>query len=326
MRSYSIFLFLLIISCTDDGYEQYYPHSFPLIEYPEDNKPTASRVELGRRLFFDPILSKDSSIACASCHIPEFAFADTVAISSGVNGPSGKRNSYSILNVAYQKALFMEGGVPNLELQALAPLGESSEQQILISDAAKRLKKNKEYQKLAHRAYNRDIDPYVITRAIAAYERTLLSANSRYDAYHAGNENALTTLEKKGMELFYGKANCSSCHSGFLFTNQEFENIGLYANYNDVGRMRLTNDSSDFGKFKVPSLRNVSKTAPYMHDGSVATLSETIEHFNSGGKPQKNLSLKIKPLDLNVDEKESLLAFLIALEDTIVVGENKFKN
>jgi len=177
MKNLAIFLILSLASCTSDEYIQDYPHSFPELEYPEDNKPKASRVELGRRLFFDPILSKDSTISCSSCHLPEFAFADTVAISSGVNGPSGNRNSYSLLNVGYQKALFMEGGVPTLELQALAPLGESSEQQILISDAAKRFKKIKAYQDLAKKAYNREVDPYVITRALAAYERTLVSAS-----------------------------------------------------------------------------------------------------------------------------------------------------
>lgn len=322
MKSYSIFLLIFLVSCSTDEYTQKYPHSFPAIDYPEDNQPTVSRVELGRKLFFDPILSKDSTISCASCHIPEFAFADTVAISKGVNGPSGNRNSYSLLNVAYQKALFMEGGVPNLELQALAPLGESSEQQILISEAAKRLRKNKFYQDLAFAAYDREIDPYVITRAIASYERTLVSGSSRYDAYMAGDQSALSDKEKAGMDLFNGKANCSSCHTGFLFTNQEFENIGLYEGYSDVGRMRLTNDSSDFGKFKVPSIRNVSKTAPYMHNGSIETLEEVIEHFNSGGIQQRNLSNKMSPLGLNSEEKDNLLHFLKALEDTIIIGKH----
>jgi len=128
------------------------------------------------------------------------------------------------------------------------------------------------------------------------------------------------------MELFNGRANCATCHSGFLFTNQEFENIGLYENYKDNGRMRLTNDSSDFGKFKVPSLRNVSKTAPYMHDGSLNRLEEVVEHFNSGGHPQKNLSEKMKPLYLNKEEIETLVSFLYALEDTVIVGKSLKQN
>ncbi|MEM7162095.1 MAG: cytochrome c peroxidase [Bacteroidota bacterium] len=309
------------LSCQTEEYQEDIPIGFPSISYPEDNYPTVERVKLGRSLFFDPILSKDSTIACSSCHLPEFAYADTVSVSPGVEGLTGKRNAYSLLNVAYQKALFMEGGVPNLELQALAPLGDESEQQMLISEAAKRLSRIENYQELARKAYDRDIDPYVITRSLAAFERTLISGHSRYDKYMEGDQSALSINEQKGMELFFGKANCSSCHSGFLFTNQEFENIGLYEKYEDMGRMRLTDDTLDKGKFKVPGLRNVSKTAPYMHDGSIKHLSEVIEHFNNGGGEHQNKSPLIKELHLDSIEKTQLLNFLFALEDTVIIGD-----
>ena len=174
------------------------------------------------------------------------------------------------------------------------------------------------------KAYQRDIDYFSIVRALATFERSLISGNSAYDKYAFQNkEKALSNSELMGMNIFFGKANCSSCHSGFNFSNYNFENNGIYESYKDIGRQRLTGDPKDNGKFKVPSLRNVGVTSPYMHDGSISTLDEIIEHYNMGGKNHSNKSPLIKPLNLDTSEKEALKAFLLSLNDYEFLNNRK---
>lgn len=313
-----VFILILFASCSKSSeYIQELPHGFPEIEYPQNNVPNRARIELGKLLFFDPVLSKDTSISCATCHKPEFAFADSVAVSEGVNGPIGFRNSYSLMNVAYQKSMFMDGGIPTLELQAIAPIIQESEQDMLISVAADRLKDNMKYQYLSQKAFGTKLSASLITKALASFERTLISKGSRFDDYfYNSNEDALTELEKEGWNIFSNEGNCTQCHSSFLFTDHTFQNIGLYQDYEDPGRFRITDDSADAGKFKVPSLRNIALTSPYMHDGSLKDLESVIDHFNSGGKNHANKSEHIKPLGLNQNEKDALIAFLNCLTDT----------
>ena len=293
------------------------PVGFPEPNIPEDNQLTESRILLGKMLFHDKALSVDSSISCASCHLQSHAFADSVAISPGVNGALGARNSPSLANLAWQENLFMEGGVPNLELQVLSPLADPHEMAFNSGPAAERLAENPVYADLSRKAYDREFDIYVITHAIASFERTLISANSSFDRYHFhGEENAMTESQKRGYSLFYSDSiGCGNCHSGPLLTDQDFHNIGLYEEYEDEGRARLTLKESDRGKFKTPSLRNVALTAPYMHDGSVGSLEEVIEHFNSGGVGHANQSGQIRPLHLNAQQKADLIAFLNSLTD-----------
>jgi len=302
------------------------PAGFPGVLFPEDNQFTEKRWLLGKKLFYDPILSSDSTKSCASCHKQEFAFGDNVAFSPGVQDRPGTRNAPSLSNVAYHPYYTREGGVPTLEMQILVPIQEHNEFDFNIILIGERLNKIEEYRKLSQEAYGREPDYFVITRAISTFERTLISGNSPYDLYsYQNNKKALNDIEIKGMELFFSdKANCYRCHSGFNFTNYNFENNGLYENYKDNGRKRLTGKNEDFALFKVPSLRNIALTAPYMHNGSINSLEEIIEHYNSGGKENSQKSNLIKPLNLTEIEKSELLAFLKSLTDLKFINNKNF--
>jgi cytochrome c peroxidase len=302
------------------------PEGFPDIPYPEDNAFTEARWQLGKQLFFDPIMSVDASISCASCHQPELAFSDDEAFSPGVAQRPGTRNSPSLANVAYHPYYTREGGVPTLEMQVLVPIQEHNEFDFNILLIAERMLADSTYYQMALDAYEREPDPYVITRALACFERSLISGNSAYDQYERGEKN-LSPNVLRGKELFFSeRTQCSSCHGGFNFTNYAFANNGLYTNYEDPGRFRLTGEEQDRATYKVPSLRNVDLTAPYMHDGSLTTLETVIEHYNSGGKDHPNKSPLLQPLLLNDQEKEDLVAFLQSLSDPLFIENPIFKH
>lgn len=303
------------------------PPGFPSPVFPEGNELTAARFALGKRLFYDVAMSRDSTVSCASCHAPQHAFSDSLAFSPGVGGLPGKRNAPTLANVVYHPYLTREGGVPTLEMQILVPIQEHNEFGFNILLIADRLKTDSAYVRLSREAYNRDPDFFVITRSIACFERTLISGQSRFDEFfYEGKTRALTSSEQRGMELFFSsKTNCSTCHSGFNFSNYAFENNGLYENYPDPGRFRLTEDTADMARFKVPTLRNVSLTAPYMHDGSLPTLSSVIEHYDSGGKSHPHRSPLVRPLGLAAGEKADLIAFLESLTDEKFIHNPLFK-
>jgi len=228
----------------------------------------------------------------------------------------GKRNSPSLFNVAYHPYFFREGGNPSLELQILGPINDEEEFNFSLPEIIERLKDDTIYNALAQKSYQKSLDAFVITRAIASYERTLISANSKYDSFINGIENALSDLEKEGMNLFFSeRLKCSNCHNGFNFTNYNIVNNGTYQVYKDLGLFRISTNENDIGKFKTPTLRNIELTAPYMFDGSFKTLDDVIEHYNSGGKNHPNKSELIKPLNLNDSEKEALKAFLLSLTE-----------
>lgn len=303
------------------------PVGFPSIALTEGNEYTKVRWELGKRLFYDPIMSKQNTISCASCHHAQNAFSDTVALSLGDNSLQGKSNAPTLTNIAYHPYFTRAGGVPTLEMQILVPIQEHDEFNTNILDIVEKLKQDPSYISQIKTAYNREPDPYVITRAIANFERSLISGNSRYDQYFFQGKKTLTPTELNGLQLFTSaKTNCSQCHGGFNFSNYAFENNGLYINYADSGRMRLTQLESDRARFKVPTLRNIAVTKPYMHDGSINTLEDVIEHYNSGGKAHPHKSLLIKPLGLTTQEKNELLAFLHTLTDTQFLNNKKFRN
>jgi cytochrome c peroxidase len=316
-------LVLLASSCKpndseqlDSPYNLVVPAGFPPMSIPADNQLTEVRIELGKMLFFDKALSRDSSVSCGSCHLQSHAFSDVVNISSGIEGRKGMRNSPPLFNLGYHPYFFFDGGVPTLELQVLAPVQDVNEMDHEFPQAVERLAQNPVYQKMAQIAYNRDFDAFVLTRAIGAYERILVSGNSTYDKYSNGNSAALNESAKRGLALFNSeRLSCSGCHSGFNFTDYSFQNNGLYLQYPDSGRMRVTTLPEDRDKFKVPSLRNIALTAPYMHDGSIATLPEVVEHYNNGGAANPNKDLRIKPLMLTNQEKNDLLEFLYSLTD-----------
>lgn len=285
---------------------------------PAENPLTEVSVRLGKALFFDARLSRDGSLSCASCHHPDRAFSDTVALSLGVEQRPGFRNSPSLGNVAYHNAFFRDGGVPSLEQQVLAPIHDEKEMDHDITLVASTLGELEPYKSLSMQAYRRRLDPYVITRAIANYERTLVSGWSRFDRYvHQSDATALTEQELRGWQLFSSaELNCAACHSGFDLSDHDFHNVGQYLDYGaDPGRERITLQSGDVGKFKTPSLRNIARTAPYMHDGAIATVDGVIDHFASGGQAHPNRSPEMRNFVLTPDQKADLLAFLNALTD-----------
>lgn len=334
-RKNLIWIFLAIISChtpmeeipVDKPYELGLPAGFPMPEIPPDNTLTAARIELGKLLFYDPALSLDSTISCATCHQANAGFADHFPISIGIEGRIGMRNSPTLTNVAYHPYFFAEGGSPSLELQALGPIENHVEMNMNAAELAKRLEGDPFYTPLAQKAYGREMDLFVLVRAIASFERTLISGHSPYDQFaFEHKEEALTASEKNGMQLFFSeKTGCSHCHSGFNFTNYAFENNGLYETNPDEGRYRITLESSDLGKFKVPTLRNIALTAPYMHDGSLKTLEDVVSHYISGGKNHPNQSEFVKPIQLTDNEKKELVDFLKALTDVDFVNNQAFR-
>ena len=302
------------------------PEGFPNVDFPEDNAFSNTRWELGKRLFNDPILSIDSSISCGSCHKPSIAFSDDVPLSPGVFNRPGVRNSPTLANVAYNPYFLREGSVPTLEMQVLVPIQEHNEFNHNIVAIAEQLNWQPSYVSQSQEAYGRKPDAFVITRALATFQRTMLSGNSAYDQYLNGNASALSEEQKRGLDLFFGsKTNCADCHGGFNFTEYTFENNGLYETYTDPGRMRFTNDSADFAHFKTPTLRNIEFTGPYMFDGSMTTLEQIIDHYNSGGKAFPNKSPEIVPLGLSTQEKADLVAFLKSLSDPSFMNDSRWE-
>jgi len=302
------------------------PQGFPEIEHPEGNEYSYERWELGKRLFYDPIMSKDGLISCASCHDPKLAFSDREDVSKGSAGLRGTRNSPSLANVAYHPYYTREGGVPTLEMQILVPIQEHNEFNNNIVLIADTLSKISSYVEMAKAAYDQEPNAFVITRALAQFERSLVSGQSSYDLeYNYGLEGSMTASSLRGKALFESdRTSCSSCHSGFNFTNYAFENNGLYEIYDDNGRERLTQDPDDRALFKVPSLRNVEVTGPYMHDGSISSLSEVVDHYNSGGNGHMHQSGLIRPLQLTNEEKTDLVEFLSSLTDHKFITNKTF--
>ena len=303
------------------------PIGFSEINFSEDNLPSIDRIRLGKRLFFDTLMSKDFSVSCASCHKPHLAFSDNLQFSIGSDLAEGKSNAPTLTNVAYSPYLNRDGGVSTIEMQVLVPIQEHLEFDMNILEIAERMNEDASYKDMSMLAYDRIPDPYVIVRALASFERTLISGHSRFDQYYYQyDKKQLTKEERKGMELFFGdRAQCSSCHGGFTFTNYAFENNGLYEQYADSGRMRITGEESDRGLFKVPALRNLEYTSPYMHDGSMETIEEVIEHYSSGITTHKNLSKKLKPFHFTKKEKAELVAFLKCLSDEEFIEKNSIR-
>lgn len=297
------------------------PTGFPYPEIPTDNDLTYERIRLGKKLFYDPILSRDSTISCRSCHVPSLAFTDGLAFSIGIEGQQSERNSPSLANVAYLSSFFHDGGVRTLELQPIVPITDHREMDFTMEGVAERMQADSLYVDLSQRAYGRSPDPFVISRALSAFQRTLISGNSRFDQFHFQQDTAVfSTKEKLGYQLFFSETtNCTKCHTGFNLTNGNFANNGLFSTQADSGRMRITNQEIDRDLFRVPSLRNVGLTSPYMHDGQLTTLKEVVEHYNMGGKDQPQKSDLIQPLNLTQEEQDALLAFLQTLTDSVFI-------
>lgn len=287
-----------------------------------------SKERLGEKLFFDPILSKDRSISCSSCHRPEFAFADTSVVSLGVGGAKGVRNSPSVTNLSGRPNLFWDGRASSLEEQALQPIINPIEMNLPVSEAIARLNADKTYAALFQKIFNAPPTEKNLLSAIASFERTLETANSPYDRYINGDDNAIPASAQRGRLLFIGKANCNNCHSGEDFTADRFKGIGLFndAELKDAGRFEVTKNPEHKGHFKIPGLRNIAVTAPYMHNGMFKSLKEVIRYYNNPDviiKNGKNRDLSLsKPLGLTEDEITDLESFLISLTDDRFIKKN----
>jgi cytochrome c peroxidase len=298
-----------------------------LVPTPSDNPQNAEKIALGRKLFFDKRLSLDGSISCASCHDPQKAFSDQRSKSIGINGQLSERNAPSILNAAFLKTAMFDAHLATLELQAIVPIQEPVEMGHNMKILIKQLRQIPEYQAAAQAIFGRDFDAWVLTRSLAAFERSLLSMNAPFDQYMAGNKKAMSKDQLAGWRIFSDELYCTKCHPAPYFTTYEAANNGLYASYegkSDQGRFRINHDSSDIGKFKIPSLRNLPLTYPYMHDGSIHSMEAALAHYQRGGAGHPLQDPRILSFELTSKEKAQLLAFFDALVDTSYLRRNGF--
>ncbi|MDG2384509.1 MAG: cytochrome c peroxidase [Pirellulaceae bacterium] len=302
---------------TATPYEHSLPLGLPEYHVSDRNPMTVEKVALGRKLFFDTALSVDHSMSCATCHDPQKGWSNGLKVAEGVNGKEGSRNVPSILNAAYYRSLFWDGRAGTLESQALGPIlnpdemGMPSTETLIV-----RLREDDDYPTLFDQAFPNGLTATNVARAIACYERTIVAGNSPYDRYVAGDESALSEAAKRGMEIFFDKrkSKCTVCHEPPTFTALFYHNLGVGMDQEspDLGRYEVTKLESNKGKFKVPTVRDVKDTGPYMHDGSVATLEEVIELYDRGGIPNRYLSTEMRgQLKLTKQEKQDLVTFMV---------------
>jgi cytochrome c peroxidase len=280
-----------------------------------------TKAALGKKLFAEKILSQDSTVSCASCHKPQYAFADTAAFSIGIGGKRTKRNTPSVLNMKNRPYFFWDGRAASLEEQALMPIQNPDEMNLSVEEAVQRLNASPVYKKLFQKIFKQAPNAKNLGAAFAAYERTLETVDSKFDDW-SNNLKNLTPQEERGRALFVGdKAKCFDCHRMEDFTTDDFRNIGLYneKELNDAGLYNITKKESDKGKFKIPGLRNIGVTAPYMHNGLFKTLEEVVEYYNNPRQFVKDAintdELLQQPLGLTTKEKKDLVAFLKTLTD-----------
>jgi cytochrome c peroxidase len=275
---------------------------------PDANPLTAEKIALGRKLFFDKRLSGDGTLACSHCHEPKRAFSDNRAVARGIHNATGDRNSPALLNRGYGAVFFWDGRAPSLERQVLEPIFNPKE--LGMPDE----------RELERRTRMKTAD---VAAALASYVRSIRSGDSRFDRYVAGDSRALNALEQSGLEIFRGKGNCGACHIGPSFTDERFHNTGVAwqdGTLTDAGRFTISKAERDRGAFKTPTLREVARTAPYMHNGSLATLEEVIEFYSKGGRQNPHLDPVIGPRNFTSQEKVALLAFLKTLSGRVREG------
>ncbi len=339
---------------------------------PEDNPLRPERVALGRRLFFDPVLSRDRSLACAGCHEPERAFTDGRPLSVGVSGRIGTRSVPTIVNSAYGRSFFWDGRTSSLEEQVLKPIEDPVELDMSIRDVLVRLRGDREYSERFQAVFGRSPTNVDLASALASYVRTILSGDAPIDRYLAGELDALSEQAREGLRIFQGEANCSECHLGPTFTDERFHNTGVAwkgpplpsaqlpgtprsgvgrrgptseaaardaavpstvntrgqrptsaeeeGKLVDLGRFEVTGEDEHRGAFKTPTLRNVEKTAPYMHDGSLATLEDVIEFYDRGGNPNPYRDSELRRLNLTPTEQQAVVTFLHVLSGRVQDG------
>jgi cytochrome c peroxidase len=302
------------------------PLGLPPVPIPSDNPPTEDTIVLGRRLYYDPGLSVDGTVSCATCHAPNLGFRDGKALSNGVGGQLGTRKAPTVINTVYNSLQFWDGRSPSLEKQVEGPMTNQVEMGNTPEGVVKYLQADPIYRRLFTKAWGTEqITIDLVTKSIASFERTVVIGNSPFDRfYYGGDKKAISPAAQRGLKLFLDqkKGNCSVCHAigkkYALFTDNKFHNIGVGAdnrgNFADAGRYALTKNAADMGAFKTPTLRNIAVTAPYMHDGSEATLKDVVDHYVGGGTSNPNLDKEIHALDfLTFNERADLRAFLESL-------------
>ena len=286
---------------------------------PEDNPMTSEKIDLGRRLFADRRLSRDGSIACTSCHDPARAFSKPDAVSPGVFGRRGSRNAPALINRGWSRSFFWDGRVATLEEQVLKPIEDPNEMDLPIAEAANRV----------------GLSPQDVSGALASYVRSILAGDAPFDRFVNGDRGALSPEQQAGLQLFRGKGNCTACHVGPTLSDEKFHNTGVAwieragaagepgraGTFNDEGRAAITRRPEDRGAFKTPTLREVARTSPYMHDGSLPTLQEVADFYDRGGRPNPNMDPELHSLHLTADEKQALVAFLNSLSGSIREGQ-----
>jgi cytochrome c peroxidase len=284
---------------------------------PAENPLTAKKVELGRLLFFDKRLSKNDTVACVSCHLPNKGFTDGKPVSTGINGLKGGRSAPASLNRVFSKGQFWDGRADTLEDQSIGPFVNPVEHGFIDhNEMVTKMRKIAGYRKLFQEVFGREIVIEDVGKAIASFQRTILSGNSPVDKFDmGGDEKALPESARRGLELFRGKARCTRCHSSFNLTDEKFHNLGIGWDTNtvDLGRYMVTNNPDDIGAFKTPTLREIARTAPYMHDGRFKTLEEVVKFYNQGGIKNPHQDNTIIPLELTEQEQQDVVALLKSL-------------
>ena len=286
------------------------------IPWPEENGYSPARAELGRMQFFDGRLSANGVVSCAFCHEPSHAFSGTEARSSGVDGKAGVRHAPTLINRAWGKSEFWDGRAPTLEAQVTVPITNPDEMGMTVDQVVKKIQGIKGYAPLFAAAFgDSTVNFERIAKAIATFERTIVSGDSPYDRYLAGDKHALTKQQKDGLDFFNKKGECAECHSGPNFTDEKFANVGVGADQAqpDPGREAVTGKRGDWGKFKAPTLRDLARRGPYMHDGSAKTLNEVLDIYAKGGLPNPHLDTRLTPFYLDEQTRQDLLAFLDSL-------------
>jgi cytochrome c peroxidase len=347
-----LLLLLVFLGCTKEklGYDPTpyalkIPSHFPQMNIPADNPMTEEGVLLGRMLFYEKKLSLDHTISCGSCHAPDASFSDVNQFSQGVNGTLGVRNAMALINLGWQTSFFWDGRAYTLEEQILEPVTNPVEMHLQWQEAVSRLKSDGVYRNQFYKAFGvLDFDSTHVAKALAQFLRTMISGEAKYDVMYkfANNipltasetaiKNSVTSEEWAGYDLFksLNGADCFHCHNGTLMQVQKFSNNGLDAVFSDLGRGAVTNNPNDNGKFKVPSLRNIALSAPYMHDGRFATLDDVIEHYSTGIQHSGTIDPLIEfasvgGVHLNQEQRNQLKAFLLTLTDPNFVTNPDFK-
>ena len=288
------------------------PLGLKAMRIPKDNPLSQAKIELGRHLYFDPRLSGDNTISCASCHDPKKGWSNGSAFATGVRGQVGGRSAPTIINSGYQYFQFWDGRAQHVEGQALGPIQNPIEMDLTLEQLVVKLNKIEGYRRQFQDVFGTEVTSEGIAKAIGAFERTVLSGNAPYDRFKAGDKTALSEAAERGRQVFFNKASCSACHAGSNFTDGGFHNVGvgMKSAKPDLGRFSETKLEGDRGSFKTPTLREIARTAPYMHDGSLKTLEDVVDFYNKGGIDNPQRDEEIVPLKLTDQQKADLITFL----------------